>query len=54
MTNFAVYINPGFTNKQSIFELLINLQKEHRVLHPQQKKLNSLAMQSNRISCWNL
>lgn len=31
MTNFAVYINPGFADKQSIFELLINLQKEDRL-----------------------
>lgn len=32
MRNFAVYINPGFADKQSIFELLLNLQNEGRAL----------------------
>ncbi|MDD4805930.1 MAG: NAD(+)/NADH kinase [Candidatus Cloacimonetes bacterium] len=39
MTNFAVYINPGFADKQSIFELLINLQEEDRILNPKGKEI---------------
>lgn len=39
MTNFAIFINPGFANKQSIFELLMNLQQEHRILYPERAEL---------------
>jgi len=39
MTNFAIYINPAFADKQSIFDLLISLQQEDKALSQNRPEL---------------
>ncbi|MFA7543771.1 MAG: NAD(+)/NADH kinase, partial [Candidatus Cloacimonadaceae bacterium] len=40
MTNFAIFINPLFADKKSIFKLLESLQEEDRALHQDKSEIS--------------